>query len=82
MRWLPHRPKPLQLQHGDVHHKLPLFLKTYKQPEKVLAIPGMVCRSYMDAHPELVKNFLTDNQAYLQDVDTRADIQKLGIESI
>jgi molybdenum cofactor cytidylyltransferase/nicotine blue oxidoreductase len=50
--------------------------------KKVLAIPGMVCRPYMDDHPELVKTFLTDNQAYLQDVDTQADIQKLGIESI
>jgi len=50
--------------------------------KKVLAIPGMVCRPYMDEHPELVKNSVTDNQAYLQDVDTQADVQKLGIESI
>jgi molybdenum cofactor cytidylyltransferase/nicotine blue oxidoreductase len=50
--------------------------------KKVLAIRGMVCRSYMDAYPELVKTFVTDNQAYLQDVDTQADIQTLGIESI
>jgi molybdenum cofactor cytidylyltransferase/nicotine blue oxidoreductase len=50
--------------------------------EKILAIPGMVCRSYMDAHPELVKTFVTDNQAYLQDVDTQDDIQTLGIDRI
>ena len=50
--------------------------------QKILAIPNMVCRPYMDNHPELVKIFLTDNQAYLQDVDTQVDIQKLGIDSI
>jgi molybdenum cofactor cytidylyltransferase/nicotine blue oxidoreductase len=50
--------------------------------QKILAITGMVCRPYMDAHPELVKTFVTGNQAYLQDVDTQADIQKLGIDSI
>jgi CTP:molybdopterin cytidylyltransferase MocA len=50
--------------------------------QNILAIPGMVCRLYMDNHPELVKTFVTDNQAYLQDVDTQSDIQKLGIESI
>jgi len=50
--------------------------------KKVLAIPGMVCRPYMDEHPELVINFLTDNQAYLQDVDTQADIHTQGIDRI
>ncbi|MBU3539285.1 NTP transferase domain-containing protein [Polynucleobacter sp. UK-Gri1-W3] len=50
--------------------------------EKILAIPGMVCRPYMDQHPELVKLFVTENQAYLMDVDTQADIQKLGLDPI
>lgn len=50
--------------------------------QKVLALPNMVCRPYMDDHPELVKTFVTDNQAYLQDVDTQADIQKLGLDPI
>ena len=50
--------------------------------QRVLAIPGMVCRPYMDQHPELVKTFTSNNQAYLQDVDTQADIQKLGLDSI
>ena len=50
--------------------------------KRVLAIPGMVCRPYMDQHPELVKTFASDNQAYLQDVDTQAEIQKLGLDSI
>ena len=50
--------------------------------EKILATPGMVCRPFMDKHPELVKLFETNNQAYLLDVDTRADIQKLGLDPI
>lgn len=49
--------------------------------QKVLALPDMVCRPYMDDHPELVKTFVTDNQAYLQDVDIQADIQKLGLDT-
>ena len=50
--------------------------------DKILAIPGMVCRPYMDQHPELVKEFITKNQAYLMDVDTQADIQRLGLDPI
>ena len=50
--------------------------------EKILAIPGMVCRSYMDQHPELVNTFATENQAYVVDVDTLADIQKLGLDPV
>ena len=50
--------------------------------EKILAIPGMVCRPYMDLHPELVKTFVTDNQAFVMDVDTQNDIQRLGLDSI
>lgn len=50
--------------------------------EKILVHPGMVCRSYMDQHPELVKTFNTNNPAYLQDVDTLDDIRALGIEGL
>ncbi|MBU3618821.1 NTP transferase domain-containing protein [Polynucleobacter sp. JS-Fieb-80-E5] len=50
--------------------------------EKILAIPGMVCRPYMDLHPELVKTFVTDNQAFVMDVDTQKDIEKLGLDRI
>ena len=50
--------------------------------EKILAIPGMVCRPYMDLHPELVKTFVTDNQAFVMDVDTQSDIEKLGLDRI
>ena len=50
--------------------------------DQILSIPGMACRPYMDERPELVKLFITDNQAYLMDVDTQADIQKLGLDPI
>ncbi|MBU3628224.1 NTP transferase domain-containing protein [Polynucleobacter sp. AP-Reno-20A-A9] len=50
--------------------------------EKILAIPGMVCRPFMDLHPELVKTFVTDNQAFVMDVDTQNDIEKLGLDRI
>ena len=49
---------------------------------KILAIPGMVCRPYMDQHPELVKTFITTNQAFVMDVDTQKDIEKLGLDRI
>jgi molybdenum cofactor cytidylyltransferase/nicotine blue oxidoreductase len=45
----------------------------------MLQIPGMVCRSFMDKHPNRIKMFNSDNEAYALDVDTAADIQKLGI---
>ena len=57
-----------------------LFSK--KVIEEILATPGMVCRPFMDQHPELVKVFETNNQAYLLDVDTQADIQKLGLDPL
>ena len=50
--------------------------------DQILSIPGMVCRGYMDQHPELVKTFVTDNQAFVMDVDTQNDIQRLGLDSI
>ena len=49
---------------------------------QILEIPGMVCRSYMDLHPEIVHKYVTDNEAYVLDVDTLGDIQKLGIDSV
>ena len=54
-----------------------LFSK--KAVEEMLQIPGMVCRSFMDQHPNRIKIFNSDNEAYVLDVDTVADIQKLGI---
>ncbi len=46
----------------------------------ILAIPAMVCRPFMDQHPELVQIFATDNQAYIADVDTDADISKFDLQ--
>lgn len=51
-----------------------LFSK--KAVQEVLAIPGMVCRAYMDANPEKVRSMCTNNQAFVLDVDTPEDIQK------
>jgi CTP:molybdopterin cytidylyltransferase MocA len=48
----------------------------------ILKTPGMAPRAFMDQHPELVKTFKTDNQAYVLDVDTLSDIQKLGLDAI
>jgi molybdenum cofactor cytidylyltransferase len=42
----------------------------------VLDNPGMVCRAYMDAHPEKLGVLHTSNQAFVMDVDTPADIQR------
>ena len=54
-----------------------LFSK--KAVEEMLQIPGMVCRSFMDKNPNRIKIFNSNNDAYVLDVDTDADIQKLGI---
>lgn len=66
---------------------LPLFgeqrgnpvLFSKKVIEAILAIPAMVCRPFMNQHPELVRAFNTENDAYVLDVDTPADIQKFGL---
>ncbi|QWD61627.1 NTP transferase domain-containing protein [Polynucleobacter sp. MWH-UH25E] len=54
-----------------------LFSK--KAIEEMLEIPGMVCRLFMDKNPNRIKTFHSDNDAYILDVDTDADIQKLGV---
>ena len=54
-----------------------LFSK--KSIEAILRVPDMVCRQYMDAYPEQVKQLITNNTAYLVDVDTEQDIQRLGL---
>jgi molybdenum cofactor cytidylyltransferase/nicotine blue oxidoreductase len=48
----------------------------------ILAIPKMVCRPFMDQHPELVQIFVTDNPAYIADVDTEADLSKFNLRSL
>ena len=50
-----------------------------KAVNEMLSKPGMVCRSFMDQYPERIKILNSDNEAYILDVDTEEDIQKLGI---
>ncbi len=51
-----------------------LFSK--KAIDAILEIPDMVCRPYMDSHPQQVRQLVTNNKAYLVDVDTEDDIQR------
>ena len=51
-----------------------LFSK--KAIDAILEIPEMVCRPYMDSHPQQVRQLVTSNKAYLVDVDTEDDIQR------
>ena len=51
-------------------------LFSYKAISDVLAKPGMVCRVYMDEHPDEVRVVQTSNQAFVMDVDTPEDIQR------
>ncbi|MBU3607027.1 nucleotidyltransferase family protein [Polynucleobacter nymphae] len=46
----------------------------------ILAIPQMVCRPFMDQHPELVQIFATDDQAYIADVDTESELSQFGLK--
>ena len=81
-----------QFKHRDSHQEIILpmvngqrgnpVLFSKRVIEKILAIPGMVCRPYMDQYPELVKIFVTDNLAFVRDVDTQDDIEKLGLDKI
>jgi CTP:molybdopterin cytidylyltransferase MocA len=47
--------------------------------DQILKIPGMVCRPYMDQHPELVEVMNTEQQAFIMDVDTEQGIQAAGL---
>jgi len=44
--------------------------------QAILASPGMVCRTYMDKYPELVRKLDTDLQEFVLDVDTFEDVQR------
>jgi len=46
----------------------------------ILAIPNMVCRPFMDQHPELVQIYATDNLAYIADIDTEADLSTFNLK--
>lgn len=51
-----------------------------KAVKAILSHSEMVCRPYMDANPLMVRKYLTSNPAYLLDVDTPEDIQRLGLQ--
>ena len=42
--------------------------------------PEMVCRNFMDQHPEMVSLLETSNAHFLWDVDSIADLQKFRQE--
>ena len=46
----------------------------------ILAIPQMVCRPFMDQYPELVQIFVTDNKAYVADVDTESELSQFDLK--
>ena len=46
----------------------------------ILAIPQMVCRPFMDQHPELVQIFVTNNKAYVADVDTESELSQFDLK--
>ena len=50
--------------------------------DKILSIPAMSCRPFMDEHSVLVRTFESENEAYVLDVDTSTDIQKLGLQKM
>ena len=51
-------------------------LFSYEAASNILAIPGMVCREFMDVNPSKVRTMHTSNQAFVLDVDTSEDIQR------
>lgn len=51
-------------------------LFSYKAVLDVLAQPCMVCRGFMDSHPDKIRAMYTSNQAFIMDVDTPEDIQR------
>jgi len=53
---------------------------SHKAIVDILAIENMVCRPFMDQHPDLVQIFATDNPAFIADVDTEADISKFNLQ--
>jgi len=50
--------------------------------QNILGQPNLVCRTYMDAHPEEIHLLATSNTAFVLDVDTTEDIQNLGLRII
>ena len=51
-----------------------------KAIHQILSVPGMTCRDYMDTHPEKVLKMITNDAAYIADVDCQSDIKKFNLE--
>ena len=51
-----------------------------KALQNTVAIPDLSCRAYMDAHPEQVQPWHTDNAAFICDVDTPEDMKKYQLD--
>lgn len=52
----------------------PIVLSGKAIGEILAADQNMYCRKYMDAHPELISHYQTDNAHYVSDVDTEQDL--------
>jgi molybdenum cofactor cytidylyltransferase len=63
----------LPIVHGQRGNPV-LFSK--KALQNTLAIPDLNCRAYMDANPEQVQLWHTDNEAFVCDIDTPQDMKK------
>lgn len=50
--------------------------------QNILGQPNLVCRTYMDTHPEEIHLLATSNTAFVLDVDTTEDIQNLDLRII
>jgi CTP:molybdopterin cytidylyltransferase MocA len=48
--------------------------------QSTVAVPDLSCRDYMDAHPEQVELWHTNNAAFVCDVDTPQDMQKYQLD--
>jgi len=55
-----------------------LFSK--KALQNTVAIPDLSCRAYMDAYPEQVQLWHTNNTAFVCDVDTPEDMKKYQLD--
>ena len=67
----------LPMVHGQRGNPV-LFSKQALQ--NTLAISDLSCRAYMDAHPDQVHIWHTDNDAFVCDVDTPQDMKKYQLD--
>jgi CTP:molybdopterin cytidylyltransferase MocA len=58
----------------------PVLIGRIALKQILVAGPGMVCRNFMDQHPEMVTQLKSSNAHFLWDVDSMADLEKLRQE--